>query len=119
MHQTSIARALAVLAAVVLLTSQMVTAGAQDFELFNRTGVDIHALYVSPSGEDDWGEDLLDGRMIEAGATVEIQFSGAGDAEYWDLRVEDEEGNSLNFEAINLLEASQVILNEDETARIK
>ncbi|MGE0491872.1 MAG: hypothetical protein AB7S38_21855 [Vulcanimicrobiota bacterium] len=98
---------------------QTARAGEQDFELFNRTGVDIYALYVSPSGTDNWEEDLLGGKVIQNGATVNIQFDGASEAELWDIRVEDSEGNALEFEEINLLEASQVILEEDHTARIK
>jgi hypothetical protein len=94
-------------------------AGDQDFQLFNRTGVDIHALYVAPADSDDWGEDLLGGAQLIAGADVLIVFDPSTEAEMWDIRVEDAEGNSLNWADVDLIMATQVILEDNGVARIK
>lgn len=99
--------------------AQTVLAGDQDFDLYNRTGVDIHAVYVSPTGVEDWQEDVLGAEVLLAGADIEITFDRGETAEYWDIRVEDSEGNYLYWEEIDLLAAYQVILERDGTARIK
>lgn len=109
----------ALVCAALLLTAQAARAGAQDFLLFNRTGVDIHALYVAPSASEDWGPEMLDGRMIEAGADVLITFSPDVEAELWDIWVEDAEGNALYWREIDLITATEIILEDDGVARIK
>ncbi len=93
--------------------------GPQDFELFNRTGVDIYALYVSPSAEEDWGEDLMDGAVLLNGGDLEIVFSPDEDVEHWDLLIEDEDGNALYWREIDLFSAYQIVLEPNGVARIK
>lgn len=109
-------RKLIVLLLLLLLPA---SAGDQDFQLFNRTEVDIHALYVSPADAQSWEEDLLGGRQLIAGSDVTIVFAPDTDAQMWDIRVEDAEGNFLEWHDIDLLKASQVILEENGVARIK
>ncbi|HEV3471121.1 MAG TPA: hypothetical protein VG148_17490 [Pyrinomonadaceae bacterium] len=84
--------------------------GAQDFTLVNSTGVEIHALYISPHETDDWEEDVLGRDTLPSGESVEIKFSRAEKAALWDLRVEDKEGNAIVWENLNLLEISKVTL---------
>jgi hypothetical protein len=55
-------------------------AGDQDFTLVNKTGVDVHELHVAPHSSDEWGE--------------------ARRAHHWDVRIEDEKGNSLGRTAL-------------------
>jgi hypothetical protein len=104
---------------LVTLCAHSAVAGAQDFQLFNRTGVDIYALYVSPTGVEEWEEDILGADVLLTGADLDILFDRAEEAEYWDIRIEDDEGNALIFEGVNLFEAYQVVLEDDGTARIK
>ena len=86
------------------------TQGAQDFMLVNSTGVEIHALYISPHETDDWEEDVLGRDTLPSGESVEIKFSREEKAAMWDLRVEDKEGNAIVWENLNLLEISKVTL---------
>lgn len=107
---------------VSLLTfviAQSAMAGDQDFELFNRTGFDIHALYVSPTGVDSWEEDVLGADVLLKGASIDINFSREEEAQFWDIRVEDAEGNFIVWKKIDLLSAYQVILEPNGVARIK
>jgi hypothetical protein len=107
--------------ALALLTclSMRVQAGGQDFRLFNRTGVDIASLYVAPSDTEDWQEDILGKDMLPNGGELDITFDRDETAEKWDLKVTDREGNFLYWRDLNLLQISQVILEEDGTARCK
>ncbi len=84
--------------------------GAQDFTLVNKTGVEIYALYVTPHNAEEWGDDILGADTLAVGDTLEITFSRKERAKLWDLRVEDEDGNFIEWERLNLLEISKVTL---------
>jgi hypothetical protein len=96
--------------------------GKQDFTLHNETGVEIHSLYVSPHGEDEWGPDILGRDTLPSGETVEITFSPKEKAANWDLKVTDQSNNSIEWENLNLMEISEVTLhysNGKGTAEVK
>jgi len=90
-----------------------------DFVLFNRTNVNIKKIYVTPSNANDWQDDLLHGRMLVNGGEMTIEFHPHAQAKLWDLRVEDSNGEALEFEDIDLSQAENVILNADLTATLK
>ena len=85
-------------------------AGDQDFTVINKTGVEINALYVSPADKKDWGEDILGQDTLAAGGSADIEFDPEEEAEKWDLRVEDKEGNSIEWSDLDLTEISKVTL---------
>ena len=87
------------------------TSGAQDFTLVNKTGVEIHALHVSPHGSDDWEEDVLGKDTLPDGATLDIKFDRDEKAALWDLRIEDKDGNHIEWENLDLLKISKVTLH--------
>ena len=96
--------------------------GKQDFTLHNQTGVEIHNLQVTPHDQDDWGEDILGRDTLASGQSVEITFSPKEKAANWDLKVTDQDGNSIEWENLNLLEISEVTLhfnNGKGTAEVK
>ena len=94
----------------VLLASAAAFAGAQDFVLVNKTGVEINAVYVSPSKRNDWEEDILGDDTLPDGESVEITFDRGENASMWDLRIEDSDGNSIEWENIPLKKVSEVTL---------
>jgi hypothetical protein len=77
----------------------------------NKTGVEIHALHVSPHNSDDWEEDVLGKDTLADGESLEIKFNRDEKAAMWDLRVEDKSGNHIEWENLNLLEISKVTLH--------
>lgn len=87
------------------------TAGAQDFTLVNKTGVEIYALHVSPHASDDWEEDVLGRDTLPDGGTVDIKFNRDEKAALWDLRIEDKDGNHIEWENLDLLKISKVTLH--------
>jgi hypothetical protein len=107
----SIALSLFAIAGMAFLAASAARAGEQDFKLVNRTGVEIHALHVSPHSSDEWGEDILGKDTLPNGESLDITFPNRTRAAHWDLRVEDEKGNSLTWESIDLLEVSEVTLH--------
>jgi len=112
-------KVIAVLGLLLLTVYQAAWAGAQDFLLYNRTGVDIYALYVAPSESEEWGDDLMEGEVLLDGGELEIVFAPDEDSELWDVMVEDQEGNALYWRDINLFTATEIILEPNEVARIK
>ena len=83
---------------------------AQDFLLVNKTGVEINALYITPHNADDWGEDILGVGTLAVNDNVEINFSRKEKAKLWDLRVEDADGEFIEWESLNLPTISSVTL---------
>lgn len=81
-----------------------------DFTLVNNTGVEIEALFVSPHTTNEWEEDVLGVNTLPSGKSVLIKFPTSETAEYWDLRVEDDEGTYLYWRKLNLTEISVVKL---------
>lgn len=102
---------LAALAVGVVVLAQTAVAGDQDFTLVNKTGVEIYSVYVSPHDADDWQDDVLDEDTLDDGEQVDITFSRKERTEMWDLRIEDEDGDSLEWENLDLTEVSKVTLH--------
>lgn len=84
--------------------------GAQDFTLVNETGVEIYALYVTPNRAKDWGDDILGVDTLPAGDSVLVNFAPNAKYKYWDIRVEDEDGNYIEWAKFNLLAISEITL---------
>ena len=93
-------------AAVTRVSAQ----AAQDFTVVNKTGAEIHALYVTPHNAKVWGEDILGVATLPVNDSVEITFSRKEKAKLWDLRVEDADGAFIEWENFNLLEITTVTL---------
>ena len=92
-------------------TSTASTAADQDFTLLNETGVIIDKVYISPHDSDDWEEDVLGADTLPSGESVDIKFHRAEKSPLWDLRIEDNKANSIEWENLNLLEISKITLN--------
>ena len=93
--------------------------GDQDFTLINSTGVEINALYVTPHNSKEWGEDILGADTLDSGDDLLIQFPNKTKSKIWDLRVEDGDGNYIEWDNLNLLKISTVELlykNKNATA---
>jgi len=107
---------LALILAVVALcvtASALAHQGKQDFTLHNETGVEIHSLYVSPHDSDDWQNDVLGQDTLAAGESVKVTFEDREKKVRWDMKVTDKNGNSLEWEDLNLMEISDVTLHWD------
>ena len=108
--KTSLIVAFSVLA-LVLTATAVARTGDQDFTLHNETGVEIYELYVSPTSADDWEEDVLGVETLPSGDSVKITFNDREKRGKWDLKVVDSKGNSIEWEALNLIEISEVTLH--------
>ncbi len=89
--------------------------GKQDFTLVNATGVEIDKVFISPHSSNDWEEDILGQDTLPDGQSVDIKFHRNEKAAMWDLRIEDKQGNAIEWENLNLLEISKVTLHYDKS----
>ena len=110
--KTKVALALGVIA-IFLTATAFARGGPQDFILHNQTGVEIDSLYVSPHSVNDWEEDILGQDTLASGESLKITFDDRDKHVHWDLKVTDKEGNSLEWDDLNLIEISEVTLHWD------
>ena len=110
--RTKVALALGVIA-IFLTATAFARSGKQDFILHNQTGVEIDSLYVSPHSVNDWEEDILGQDTLASGESLKITFDDRDKHVHWDLKVTDHDGNSLEWDDLNLIEISEVTLHWD------
>ncbi len=58
-----------------------------DFDLVNKTGYTIRDVYVAPTTQREWGDDVMGKEMLGDGETVEISFDRAETDKKWDIYV--------------------------------
>lgn len=89
-----------------------------DFKLVNNTGKDFYAVYLTDTGTQDWGEDILPAKIVEDGATIDIKFEYVDDETLciWDLRLTHDESEEeyIYINEIDLCEVSVLTLYIDE-----
>ena len=91
-----------------------------DFNLANETGYSIKKVYIGPSNNPEWTEDMevLHGRTFKTGTALDITFSPKTRAAKWDLRVEwappYEKDPAVNWYGLDLTEIEKVTLLYDE-----
>lgn len=99
--------------ALFITASVVARPGKQDFILHNQTGVEIHSLFVSPHDSNTWQEDILGRETLPNGESVRVTFDDHEKKVHWDLKVTDKDGNSLEWEDLNLTEISELTLHWD------
>lgn len=83
-----------------------------DFTLINNTGYDISDVYVSPTNEKEWGEDIMGKDILAHGDAVDISFDGDETVKKWDMYVtwvgyeSDEDVYWLGFDLSKISEIS-------------
>src|SRR5260370_23608573 len=110
--KSRVALALGVIA-IFLTATAFARSGKQDFILHNQTGVEIDSLYVSPHSVNDWEEDILGQDTLASGERLKITFDDRDKHVHSDLKATDKEGNSLEWDDLNLIESSEVTLHYD------
>jgi hypothetical protein len=103
------------IAALALTAVASVTVNAAqrrnlDFTLVNKTGIDIHEVYLNPTSVDTWGEDVMGKDILKAGEKVEITFSSAETECNWDLKIVDEDKDDIIWTKLNLCTANEITL---------
>jgi hypothetical protein len=112
--------------ALVAMWSASLGAAAQrknlDFTLVNKTGVVVMEVYLSPTSDNEWGEDVMGDDILDDDEKVDIKFSSSETECNWDLKVIDEDDDEIVWTKLNLCTANEITLmweNKKPTAIIK
>jgi hypothetical protein len=98
---------------LVVLTSEIVRAGKQNFTVINQTSDAIVDLRVSRSNTDDWEEDVLGRDVLDSGKSTNINFNGFGNNEcYFDIQAKFEDGQVVEERKVNLCETDSYTFTE-------
>ena len=96
------ALALIVAVAVVAVSTQDAHADRRDFTLNNNSSTVISRLYVSCSGCDNWGYDVLGTDVLYPGESTPITFPRPSSQCFYDIKVVNSRGNSAVLWGVNL-----------------
>lgn len=89
-------------------------ASAASVRIRNETDVTIYYLYLSPSYSDSWGVDQLNSdEVLRRGDTHRITFSNGIPTRYWDMRIEDRNGEYVTWQDIDLYSHSVLSIYEN------
>lgn len=93
----------------LFLLANPAAADPRNFTLTNNTGKTIDELYVSPSNEEEWEEDVLGVETLEDEDEAEIDFSqdDRDECEY-DLKIVFDDDSSAVWEDVDLCEIEDV-----------
>ena len=84
----------AILTSLIGLVFAAASAEAATLTLVNQSASEIHAIYISDSGSNDWEENVIEGYMLPSGNQLDIQIPSYRS---FDLRVEDEDGDYEDY----------------------
>lgn len=104
--KTAFALALAMTAGLSLPAS-----ADNSIELINQTGWDIHEIYMSPSSQDDWGDDYLGSEILETGDSLTVTDVASGQ---WDLRIVDMDGDECMLTDVHITASESVSISAED-----
>jgi hypothetical protein len=86
----------------------------QDFQLKNKTGYELKALYVAPSKSDDWEDDVLGQDVLADDQAVNIHFNPKTNTCIYDVKVVySDDDSSAVWQKINLCEIEKITIKYD------
>ncbi|OEU65791.1 MAG: hypothetical protein BA863_09995 [Desulfovibrio sp. S3730MH75] len=106
-----------VFAAALLLSLFLAGAAfAKDVTIINGTSFPIHAIALSGSSSNQWGNDILGNNVLYPNQTISVTLNGS--LLGWSLAAMDENGDQLEFHDMNLSRVSKITLYSDGTVNL-
>jgi hypothetical protein len=87
------------LAAVFVAVPALAAKQKASIKVVNQSKWEIHHLFVSPTGEDNWGPDQLRDETIGTGESFTLTNIDCDD---YDIKVIDEDGDECVIENVNM-----------------
>jgi hypothetical protein len=85
-----------------LLNISTALADRRDFRVFNRTGVVMTNLQVSPHGTNSWEEDILGNNVLPVGESMVVRFVDSLDTCEYDMRVKFDGREPIELYGLNV-----------------
>lgn len=76
------------------------------FKVINNTGVDIYSLFITPSIQEDWSENILDNVVLTNNTYVDVDFIFTADALVWDIQIMDKDNNPIELYGLDFTNCS-------------
>lgn len=86
----------------------------QNFTITNNTGHVVTTLNVSPTGDDQWGPDILGREVLANGESAQISFERGETQCAWDIKATYDDGDTTDARNVNLCEVATVTLTAGE-----
>ncbi|NZD50795.1 hypothetical protein [Rhizobium leguminosarum] len=93
--KSKISGLIAIVAAVIAASAVSVHAEDLTFKLTNGTNSVLTRFYSSPTGVDEWEEDVFGENVLDPGETMDITIADGRTVCKYDIRFEFEEGSNL------------------------
>lgn len=103
----------ALLVGVSMLWAGSALAGVQDFTLTNATGYQIDQIFVSPTTQSSWEEDIMGRDALGDGEYVDISFDAPDGQCMWDLKAVYNDGEEAVWIGFDLCTVSRITLHYD------
>jgi hypothetical protein len=83
--------------------------------IVNNTGYDIYYLYVSPSQDEDWGDDILKDHVLKDGGTFTYRLpQSLSNVSVYDFMAEDEDDDVLVKWEITIVNDARIVFTFDD-----
>ena len=103
---------------IISMGLSTVFAQALEFDIINKTGVDLYGVFVTASEDESWGEDLLPLDLFTDGSKVTVHIDeDYGDTCDFDIKVttDSNQTETILFENANLCAIISITLHSDGT----
>jgi len=105
-----------VFAALFLFATASSNSQALYFFVNNNTGVTLNNIYVTPSENTDWGNDILPNDLFDDQTSVRVDIpADYGTTCLFDMKITDLEGNSVIFTGMDACKLHTLTINWDGT----
>ena len=84
--------------------------GSVIFKVRNEIGADIYEMKISPSGQEEYGADVLKTKILKATESIDVAFLPPDTYQYWDIRVLTENGNYYTWLNVEIGTFSEITL---------
>lgn len=106
------------LTVMIFLSTTVFPAEAAKYKITNATGVDIYELYVSPTHQERWSQNLMMGRILKNTQSCYVTWNPVG-TYFWDMYVKDSADNRMEWIKFNVKEIHNIYLETDHLSGSK
>jgi uncharacterized iron-regulated membrane protein len=90
--------------------SATVGTARQNFSVVNATGHIVVTLNVSPTTENEWGDDIMGSHILQPGQTAQVVFDRAESQCNYDIRATYDDNDTTDMRNVNLCQVGTVNL---------
>lgn len=90
------------------ITPTAAPAVQDDYGVINKTGMTLTHLFLSPTNDNSWGEDILEKDVLANGEECGIEFDKDDEECFWDIKVIDSKDQPWTVTKVDLCKYTKV-----------